>query len=90
MRTSTRHQTPVQTLIKRVGATYLAGRLGHENVSTVSSWKARNSIPLPYWPALIAAAREKDIDLDEAALVRIHLAPAKADNSSDQADSHAA
>lgn len=52
------------------GVSVLARAFGHENVSTVSSWKARASIPVEHWPRLIEIARAaKNETIDYAVLV---------------------
>ncbi|WP_428351821.1 carph-isopro domain-containing protein [Lichenifustis flavocetrariae] len=48
-------------IIEKIGVTFLASALGHKNVSTVSSWKSRGSIPVQYWGDVIAAAQARDV-----------------------------
>lgn len=58
------------TIIDSIGVSALAKAFGHENVSTVSSWKIRGSIPVEYWPRLIDIAHAAGItDIDYSALV---------------------
>ena len=38
-------------------------------------FRARKSIPVDYWPSIIASARDKGIAIDERVLVRVHTAP---------------
>lgn len=80
----------VSDLFITLGGPAVIARILGKKPSTASEMKRRQSIPLTYWPALIAAAQEKGIELDEATLVRIHLAPVVAEGSPDQAASHAA
>lgn len=80
----------VADLVDRFGGPAEFARAIGKRPSTASEMKRRRSVPISHWPALIVAAQEKGIALDEATLVRIHLAPAEADTSSDQAASHAA
>lgn len=47
----------VEQIVDAIGLTPLARFMGHRNVSTVSSWKRRGSIPVSYWPQVIEAAR---------------------------------
>ena len=42
-----------------------------EKPGTVQKWKQRNRIPAEKWSGLLAAARQRDIKIDEATLVRI-------------------
>lgn len=51
------HPRTIAQIIDSVGVSALARALGHENVSTVSSWKLRGSIPVEHWPRLIEIAR---------------------------------
>jgi hypothetical protein len=44
--------------------------------STASEMKRRRSIPVGHWPALMAAAARRGVEIDEASLVRIHVAGA--------------
>lgn len=39
----------------------LAGDIGQDAV-TVRSWKARNSIPAEYWPAIVQAAARREFE----------------------------
>jgi hypothetical protein len=45
--------SPIARIIDTVGVSALARAFGHENVSTVSSWKIRGAIPVEYWRRLI-------------------------------------
>lgn len=65
----------VVDLFETFGGPAAVGRIIARRASTASEMKRRRSVPTRYWPALISAAREKGIDLDEATLVRIHLPP---------------
>lgn len=40
-----------------------------------SQMKFRNSVPLAYWPRMVAAAAERGIDLDYEGLVVAHAQP---------------
>jgi hypothetical protein len=51
----------VSDLIAAIGVSALARHFGHENVSTVSSWKLRGSIPVIHWPRLVEIAAETGI-----------------------------
>ena len=72
----------VPDLITTIGAAAIAREFGHENVSTVSSWKARGAIPVAYWPKLVeiaAAAGVEGVTYD--ALVHAHAKPTQSDPS---------
>lgn len=67
--------TPIAKIIDALGISTLQRAFGHENASTVSSWKIRGSIPVEYWPRIIEVAAEakrddpSKPDIDYAALV---------------------
>lgn len=62
--------TPIAKIIDSIGASTLQRAFGHENASTVSSWKIRGSIPVEYWPKIIEVADEAGKEgIDYAALV---------------------
>ena len=54
------HRT-VADIISSLGISALAREFGHENVSTVSSWKLRGSIPVVHWPRLVEFAAENGV-----------------------------
>lgn len=55
------------------GSTAVASLLGLP-ATTVASWKSRNSIPVPHWPALISAGKDQKVEgLSYEALVSIHV-----------------
>ncbi len=63
----------VPEVIDKIGVSALAQALGHKNASTVSSWKARKSIPVEHWPRVVDAAKKADIGgLTYDALVALH------------------
>lgn len=55
------------------GPTAVARDLGLRDYTTVSSWVRRQSIPVDYWPGLLAMAASKDVALDERALLAAHV-----------------
>jgi hypothetical protein len=55
------------------GATALAEQLGIP-MTTVASWKQRQSIPVEHWPRLLEIATSQGIDLSYEQLVHIHTA----------------
>ena len=66
----------IAEIIAELGVTALSKALRHRNVSTVSSWKLRGSIPVSAWPAVIAFAHQSGFDgIDYATLVGAHTTP---------------
>jgi hypothetical protein len=60
-------------IIDAVGVGSLARSLGHENLSTVSSWKSRGSIPAGYWRHIVAFAASTGVEgVTYEALVDAH------------------
>jgi len=59
------------------GVTATAAVLG-VNASTASEMKRRESIPVKYWPTLIAEAKFRRIKLTNDILVSVHLPSSKA------------
>jgi hypothetical protein len=63
----------VADIVSELGITALAREFGHENVSTVSSWKLRGSIPVGYWPRIVELAAASGVEgIDYDALVQAH------------------
>ena len=50
----------------------LARSLG-EKPATVHKWRQRQSIPLTYWPAMIAAAKGRDMELTADQLLSLSV-----------------
>jgi hypothetical protein len=55
------------------GASVFSRRLG-KRPSTVSEMKRNQSIPVKYWPEVIAAAAERNIKITPDILMKAHLA----------------
>jgi len=65
----------IADLITRLGgATAVARALGVTDYSTVASWARRGSIPVAYWPGLIALGRERGEEVSPALLLAAHTA----------------
>jgi hypothetical protein len=65
----------VAGIIAALGVSALARDLGHENVSTVSSWKLRGSIPPQHWKRIVEFAEVRDIrGVTYEALAEAHAA----------------
>ncbi|MFC5509322.1 hypothetical protein [Bosea massiliensis] len=63
----------VAELIEALGLSWLAGRFGHKNVTTVSGWKRRGYIPGEYWSGIVSAAYTKGVNgISEDVLARWH------------------
>lgn len=60
----------IPQIIDALGAAPLAKAFGHRHVSTVTSWKARRSIPVEHWTMVIAYARKRGVALDFAVLAK--------------------
>ncbi len=52
------------------------GRAIGVSTEHATTMRRRGSIPVRYWPSLLAEARDRSITLSEADLVAIHAAPA--------------
>jgi hypothetical protein len=62
-------------LIDKLGGnTGFASSIGARHPSTASEMKRRGSIPVHYWPKVIAAAHERSLRLTADDLVRMHTA----------------
>jgi hypothetical protein len=63
----------VAEIVSQLGVTALAREFGHENVTTVSSWKLRGAIPVVYWPRIVEFAKANGVDgIDNDTLVAAH------------------
>lgn len=63
----------VAELIEALGMSWLAGRFGHKNPTTVQGWKRRGYIPGEYWSGIVQAASTKDVKgVSEDVLARWH------------------
>jgi hypothetical protein len=51
----------VAQLVERLGGTSRVAALCDVKLPVVSNWKVRNSIPAPYWRAIVREAENKDI-----------------------------
>lgn len=57
-------------------AAYLSEHYEHVHYKSVSQWKLRESIPQPYWMALIEMAKAKKVNgVSYKLLVRMHTPP---------------
>jgi len=66
----------VAEIIAAIGVSNVAREFGHENVSTVSSWKLRGAIPVAYWPRLVEIAAASGVpDVSYETLVNAHAKP---------------
>ena len=70
----------IAELIDQLGITEIALEFGHTNITTVASWKYRNSIPVAHWPALIAYANARGVQICNDDLVAAHLFAKGAEN----------
>ena len=61
----------IPDIVDQIGVTALARALG-KHVTTVSSWKARRSIPVEHWPRLLEISHEAQQELTLEALVSAH------------------
>lgn len=60
-------------LIDRLGGpSAVARHLGVSDYTTVSSWARRGSIPVRYWPGLMAVAKDAGFRLTADDLLRAH------------------
>lgn len=69
--------TPIGTvsaLFDALGGPARVGRILERGNSTASEMKRRGSIPVDYWPALIASDEGKAIGLTPDDLMRLHTA----------------
>lgn len=62
----------LKDLVDELGGTTAFAASIHVNVSTASEMKRRGSVPVRYWPSLIAAAEERGVPLTYDMLVAIH------------------
>lgn len=62
----------LRDLVGKFGGTTAFAAAIQVNVSTASEMKRRGSIPVRYWPSLIAAADERGVPLSYEQLVAIH------------------
>lgn len=62
----------LRDLVGEFGGTTAFAAAIQVNVSTASEMKRRGSIPVRYWPSLIAAAEERGLALTYDTLVAIH------------------
>ncbi|WP_291666062.1 hypothetical protein [Bosea sp. (in: a-proteobacteria)] len=62
----------VSELIEALGLSWLAGRFGHKNASTVQGWKVRNYIPGEHWLTIVSAASVKGISVSVENLASWH------------------
>jgi len=62
----------LRDLVDELGGTTAFAAAIQVNVSTASEMKRRGSIPVRYWPSLIAAADERGLPLTYDTLVAIH------------------
>lgn len=63
----------VNDVFREFGGPTALGRAIGVNPSTASEMRRRRSIPVDYWPRLVAAAHERGIDgLDYKTLVEMH------------------
>jgi hypothetical protein len=64
----------VDSLIAKFGGPYAFARAIAVNPSTATEMKRRQSIPVPHWPKVIAAAAQHGIGgVDSDALMQMHL-----------------
>lgn len=65
----------VPDIISALGVSALARAFGHENVTTVSSWKLRKNIPVIYWSRIVEFAAENGVEgVNYETLVEAHEA----------------
>lgn len=62
----------IAQVIDRLGGTRVVSVLCGVSLSTVSMWKARDSIPNGYWKMLVVGAAERNISLDYEQLAQLH------------------
>ena len=76
----TKHITDLPSVFAIFGSNVKLADVLNVGPSTVSEMKRRNSIPVEYWPALVAAATEiggNDLTLERMAIVSAEAALAK-------------
>lgn len=62
----------VEDIFIKLGGTGAVAKIIGVNQSTASEMRRRGSVPVKYWPRLIEGGSA--LSLDEAALVRVHVA----------------
>jgi hypothetical protein len=63
----------IADLINRLGGNVgFAEIIGAAHPSTASEMKRRGSIPVQHWPRVIAAARQRGIDISAETLMAMH------------------
>lgn len=62
----------VDQIFEKFGGPTALGRLIGVKPSAASEMRRRASIPVDYWPRLVASAKKQRIDLNYAKLVSIH------------------
>ncbi|MFZ1109894.1 MAG: hypothetical protein WAN43_16285 [Rhodomicrobium sp.] len=68
-----RNRIAIAAIVSGLGVAALAREFGHRNDSTVSSWKLRGSIPVRYWPRIVAfAMKHGRADINCDALLAAH------------------
>lgn len=74
----------VVDLFDALGGVTRVAAVSNVPLGTASSWKTRGSIPLDYWPALIADAAGRGVEgVSYESLARIHLSRKEAVGASD-------
>jgi hypothetical protein len=70
-------------IVSALGIAALAREFGHENVSTVSSWRLRDSIPSAHWRRIVEIAEARGVGwITLEALADAHAAKVHADSPS--------
>jgi hypothetical protein len=72
-----RMNIPIDTisgLFDAFGGQAEVGRIIRRGASTASEMKRRASIPVLYWPALLASQRGQELELTADDLIRLHTA----------------
>jgi len=62
----------VPELINAFGGPTQFGLVIGKRASTASEMKRNRSIPVDYWPRIIAAAAERGLELDASSLMEMH------------------
>lgn len=63
----------VDDIFTKLGGTGAVARMIDVKHSAASEMRRRQSIPVRYWPDLIAKAKLADVDIDSDLLVKVHV-----------------
>ncbi|WP_352824520.1 carph-isopro domain-containing protein [Mesorhizobium sp. M0134] len=68
----------VGDIFTKLGGTGAVARMIDVKHSAASEMRRRQSIPVRYWPQLIAGAKTAGVEIDSDLLVKVHVAAAPA------------